>query len=152
VRSTTRGCSRSSGHTPTHFPELCNRPGCVTPCVTFRTRSGPSAVVRRWLPVSGTVSWRELRPVWNSSGSARPVWGTEGRRFKSSQPDNKNRRLGVVLGPIGWGDGQWFSEPAFGGPAERSRLLGEPGFWVETTTEEVDPQSGGVDCWAPGFG
>ena len=80
------------------------------------------------------------------------VWGTEGRRFKSSQPDNKNRRLGVVLGPIGWGDGQWFSEPAFGGPAERSRLLGEPGFWVETTTEEVDPQSGGVDCWAPGFG
>ncbi len=64
----------------------------------------------------------------------------------------RNCRLGVVLGPIGWGDGQWFSEPAFGGPAERSRLLGEPGFWVETTTEEVDPQSGGVDCWAPGFG
>jgi len=30
-------------------------------------------------------------------------------------------------------------------------LLGEPGFWVETTTEEVDPQSGGVDCRDPDF-
>ena len=61
-------------------------------------------------------------------------------------------RSGVVVGPIGWRGGQWFSEPAFGGPAERPRLLGEPGFWVETTTEEVDPQSGGVDCRDPGFG
>ena len=60
-------------------------------------------------------------------------------------------RSGVVAGPIGWRGGQWFSEPAFGGPAERPGLLGEPGFWVETTTEEVDPQSGGVDCRDPGF-
>ena len=44
-------------------------------------------------------------------------------------------RSGVVVGPIGWRGGQWFSEPAFGGPAERPCLLGEPGFWVETTTE-----------------
>ena len=41
----------------------------------------------------------------------------------------------MVVGPIGWRGGQWFSEPAFGGPAERPCLLGEPGFWVETTTE-----------------
>ena len=43
----------------------------------------------------------------------------------------------MVVGLIDRGDGEWFSEPSFGGPAERPCLLGEPGFWVETTTEQA---------------
>ena len=45
------------------------------------------------------LSWRGFRPVWNSPGSARPVWGTEGREFKSPQPDKEilclSRRFAV---------------------------------------------------------
>ncbi len=101
---------------------------------TGRETSRNNANQRELLSISNgsseAVSGRLRRSaVWSAS-----IWGTEGRRFKSRQSDNKNRRLGVVVGPIGWGGRQWFSEPAFGGPAERSRLLGEPGFWVETTT------------------
>ena len=83
---------------------------------------------------------------------ARAIRGTEGPEFKSRQPDKQCSGQAWSLGRSIGGGGQWFSEPAFGGPAKRPRLLGEPGFWVETTTKEVDPQSGGVDCRDPGFG
>ena len=53
-------------------------------------------VLQRY-PASGTVSWHGFRTVCNSLGSARPVWGTEGREFKSPQPDKQipclNRRF-----------------------------------------------------------
>ena len=75
-------------------PVACRRigpgtpgPARVTRRVTFRARSGPPAVVRQRYPAFGTVSWRGFYTVCNSLGSARPVWGTEGREFKSPQPD-----------------------------------------------------------------
>ena len=64
-------------------------PTRVAPRVSFRAQSGPPAVVRHDHPLSATPSWRGFRPVWNSSGSAQPVWGTEGPEFKSRQPDKQ---------------------------------------------------------------
>ena len=56
--------------------------------------------------------------VWGAS-----IWGTEGRRFKSSQPDNKNHRSGGVVGPLGWGGGQWFSEAGHGWDLKSRELV-----------------------------
>ena len=56
------------------------------------------------LPVVKALSWRGFRPVWNSPCSVRPVWGTEGREFKSCPhhqqegPETLRFRAFVVLG------------------------------------------------------
>ena len=64
-------------------------PTRVAPRVSFRAQSGTPAVVRHGHPLSATLSWHGFRPVWNSPGLVRQVWGTEGREFKSPQPDKQ---------------------------------------------------------------